>query len=107
MKKLIAVAIVCSLLASWAVPLFGQQDDANPGNAPANGIAPPVGFDVRREGIDRGKLETAEYDSTTVGVARKARVYTPPGYTQDQKYPVLYLLHGIGGDENEWTRGAS
>ena len=36
---------------------------------------------------------------------RKAQVYTPPGYSKDKKYPVLYLLHGIGGDENEWTRG--
>jgi enterochelin esterase-like enzyme len=66
--------------------------------------APPEGFDVRREGIEHGKLETVEYDSTTVGAKRKAQVYTPPGYSQDQKYPVLYLLHGIGGDENEWTR---
>ena len=67
--------------------------------------APPEGFDKKRDGIDRGKLETVEYDSTTVGVKRKARVYTPPGYTKDKKYPVLYLLHGIGGDENEWPRG--
>ena len=33
------------------------------------------------------------------------QVYTPPGYSTDQKYPVLYLLHGIGGDEREWTLG--
>ena len=38
---------------------------------------------------------------------RKAQVYTPPGYSKDQKYPVLYLLHGIGGDEHEWTRGGA
>jgi enterochelin esterase-like enzyme len=31
-------------------------------------------------------------------------VYTPPDYSADQKYPVLYLLHGIGGDETEWQR---
>ena len=31
-------------------------------------------------------------------------VYTPPGYSTDTKYPVLYLLHGIGGDETEWQR---
>jgi enterochelin esterase-like enzyme len=66
---------------------------------------PPAGYDSRRDGIDRGKRETVEYDSTTVGVKRKARVYTPPGYSKDKKYPVLYLLHGIGGDENEWPRG--
>jgi enterochelin esterase-like enzyme len=69
--------------------------------------APPDGFDTRREGIEHGNLELVEYDSTTVGVKRKARVYTPPGYSKDQKYPVLYLLHGIGGDENEWARGGS
>src|SRR5262245_44229084 len=67
--------------------------------------APPKGFDAKRDDIDRGKLETVEYDSKTVGVKRKAQVYTPPGYSKDRKYPVLYLLHGIGGDEKEWTRG--
>src|SRR4051794_35223031 len=69
--------------------------------------APPSGFDARREGIERGKLDVVEYQSTTVGIQRKARVYTPPGYSKDQKYPVLYLLHGIGGDENEWPHGGS
>jgi enterochelin esterase-like enzyme len=69
--------------------------------------APPAGFDTRRDGPDRGKQETVEYDSTTVGAKRKARVYTPPGYAKDKKYPVLYLLHGIGGDENEWPRGGA
>jgi enterochelin esterase-like enzyme len=34
------------------------------------------------------------------------QVYTPPGYSRDKKYPVLYLLHGIGGDETEWQRFA-
>jgi enterochelin esterase-like enzyme len=67
--------------------------------------APPAGYDVRRDGIDHGKVDLVEYDSTTVGAKRKAKVYTPPGYTKDKKYPVLYLLHGIGGDENEWPRG--
>ncbi len=67
----------------------------------------PEGFDKKRDGIDRGTMETVEYDSKTVGVKRKANVYTPPGYTKDKKYPVLYLLHGIGGDENEWPRGGA
>jgi enterochelin esterase-like enzyme len=66
--------------------------------------APPVGFDARREEVARGKVELVEYESSTVGSKRKAKIYTPPGYSAEQKYPVLYLLHGIGGDENEWTR---
>jgi enterochelin esterase-like enzyme len=65
---------------------------------------PPAGFDVKREGIPHGHLEMIEYDSKTVGTKRKMQVYTPPGYSKDKKYPVLYLLHGIGGDENEWER---
>jgi enterochelin esterase-like enzyme len=48
-----------------------------------------------------------EYDSKTVGTTRKMQVYTPPGYSKDKKYPVLYLLHGIGGDETEWERFAT
>lgn len=67
--------------------------------------APPDGFDKARDGIARGKMEMVEYESKSVGAKRKANVYTPPGYSPDTKYPVLYLLHGIGGDEHEWERG--
>ncbi|MBX9583121.1 MAG: esterase family protein [Gemmataceae bacterium] len=65
---------------------------------------PPKGFDAPREGAARGKVETIEYDSKTVGEKRKAVVYLPPGFSKDQKYPVLYLLHGIGDDETGWTQ---
>jgi len=67
---------------------------------------PPAGIDAERPGVARGKLEMIEYDSKTVGARRKAQVYTPPGYSREKKYPVLYLLHGIGGDETEWQRFA-
>ena len=69
--------------------------------------APPEGFKTARENIPHGKLELIEYESKTVGATRKANVYTPPGYSTDRKYPVLYLLHGIGGDETEWIRFAN
>jgi enterochelin esterase-like enzyme len=65
--------------------------------------AAPDGFDKVREGIPHGKFETLEYDSKSVGVKRKLLVYTPPGFDKSQKYPVLYLLHGIGGTEREWA----
>jgi len=67
---------------------------------------PPAGIDKRREDIPHGKLEMIEYESKTVGTKRKMNVYTPPGYSTDKKYPVIYLLHGIGGDETEWERFA-
>jgi enterochelin esterase-like enzyme len=75
--------------------------------APA-GLAPaPAGFDARRDGVERGKVQTIEYDSKSVGSKRKMVVYTPPGYSKDVKYPVFYLLHGAGDDETGWTRKGS
>ncbi|MBB3188117.1 alpha/beta hydrolase-fold protein [Microbacter margulisiae] len=62
----------------------------------------PFGFDVVRASIPHGKIDTVYYKSKTVGTTRRALVYTPPGYSKNKKYPVLYLLHGIGGDEFEW-----
>ncbi len=86
-----------------ARPGFGPPVPLGPDDKAAFPPA-PSGFDVRRDGIERGKLEVVEYDSKTVGAKRKMMVYTPPGYSKDQKYPVLYLLHGIGGNELNWTR---
>lgn len=67
----------------------------------------PEGFDNIRKGIVNGKLDTVSYASRTVGVSRRALIYTPPGFSKSKKYPVLYLLHGIGGDEKEWLKGGS
>lgn len=85
---------------------FGGRIVLNDDDVPAFS-EPPVGFDVKRDDIAHGRLEMIEYDSKTVGTRRKMQVYTPPGYPEDdKKYPVLYLLHGIGGDETEWQRFA-
>lgn len=68
---------------------------------------PPASIVETRDDVPHGKLEMIEYESSTVGTTRKMNVYTPPGYTDEKKYPVLYLLHGIGGDETEWQRFAT
>jgi enterochelin esterase-like enzyme len=85
---------------------FGGPIELKPDDKPAFDD-PPAGFDKKRETIPHGKLEMIEYESKTVGTTRKMQVYTPPGYSKDKKYPVLYLLHGIGGDETEWERFAT
>jgi enterochelin esterase-like enzyme len=89
-----------SARARMSKPVVLQPDDV-----PAFPEAPAAIFE-RRETIPHGKLELVEYDSKTVGTRRKMNVYTPPGYSKDRKYPVVYLLHGIGGDETEWIRFA-
>jgi enterochelin esterase-like enzyme len=65
----------------------------------------PLGYDIVRSDIPHGNIDTITYKSKTVGTNRRALIYTPPGYSKDKKYPVLYLLHGIGGDEKEWFNG--
>src|SRR5579859_795003 len=65
----------------------------------------PVGYDTLHANIPHGRIDTISYVSKTVGSIRRALVYTPPGYSRHRKYPVLYLLHGIGGDEKEWLNG--
>ena len=84
---------------------FGGPITLNPDDVAAF-PDPPAGFDAEREDVPHGKLEMVTYESKSVGTTRKMKVYTPPGYTKDKKYPVLYLLHGIGGDETEWQRFA-
>jgi enterochelin esterase-like enzyme len=84
-------------------PATGRASSAEPRPAVTLSSA-PAGFDRRRSEIPAGKVETIEYDSKTVGIKRKMVIYTPPGYSRDERYPVLYLLHGIGDTQVGWTR---
>lgn len=120
MTRFVLLAAIL-LSPSW---LFSQdagptQDRPQPGRRGPGGFGGPIelGPDdaqlypdpddsivARRDDIAHGKLEMMEYESKTVGTNRRMNVYTPPGYSAEKKYPVLYLLHGIGGDETEWQR---
>jgi enterochelin esterase-like enzyme len=54
--------------------------------------------------VPHGTLSKIWYESPTLGMKRRMYVYTPPGYESgSEKYPVFYLLHGGGGDEDAWT----
>jgi len=92
MKKIISLLAVLTFLSYYA----GSQDIER--HAPA-------GYDSLQTAISHGKIDSVIYTSKTVGTNRKALIYTPPGYSKNNKYPVFYLLHGIGGDEREWLRG--
>lgn len=53
--------------------------------------------------VSHGTVSRIWYDSPTLNANRRLTVYTPPGYEQaKEEYPVLYLLHGVGGDEEAW-----
>jgi enterochelin esterase-like enzyme len=55
--------------------------------------------------VPHGDLKAVWYDSPTIGTnQRRMFIYTPPGYDKsEKKYPVMYLLHGGGGDEEVWV----
>lgn len=96
---LLGMALV--LTAVSVLPTFQTAAQAAPVLTLPNHA--PEGFTQVRPDIAHGKLETITYNSKSIGVDRKAVVYTPPNYDPEQKYPVLYLMHGIGGNENNWT----
>jgi enterochelin esterase family protein len=54
--------------------------------------------------VPHGTLAKVWYESPTLELTRRMYVYTPPAYNSGkEKYPVLYLLHGGGGDEDAWS----
>ncbi|MGN0195319.1 MAG: esterase [Candidatus Cryptobacteroides sp.] len=54
--------------------------------------------------VPHGTVSKVWYDSKVAGFDRRLTVYTPAGYEDSKKrYPVLYVLHGIGGDEDAWV----
>ena len=53
--------------------------------------------------VPHGNLSKVWYNSPTLKMQRRMTVYTPAGYDKGKNYPVMYLLHGAGGDENAWS----
>lgn len=67
----------------------------------------PARYHVAVDDVTYGEMREITYPSTTTGVNRKANVLLPPDYNEDVKYPVMYLLHGLDGDHNEWKNNGS
>ncbi|HEX2875466.1 MAG TPA: alpha/beta hydrolase-fold protein [Polyangiaceae bacterium] len=91
--------------APWLVALLAAAAVSVPAVAAAtesNLPVPPQGFDARSNSIPHGKVDQSVSYPTRMYDMQKVTIYTPPGYSTAQKYPVLYLHHGIGGDELSW-----
>lgn len=59
---------------------------------------------LHKENVPHGTVSKVWYNSPVIGFDRRAYIYTPAGYEGGtMKYPVFYLLHGAGGDEDAWT----
>lgn len=91
--------MIAKILAAGLLmlPTLGFTD------GPAGLPVPPQGFSARKSTIPHGTLSAVINYPTRNNGQRPVRVYTPPGYSTQVKYPVLYLHHGIGGNEGAWT----
>jgi enterochelin esterase family protein len=84
-------------------------DPRNPATSESNGNAWSVvhvpGSDfMDTTAVPHGAVAAVHYRSTALGRDRRMHVYTPPGYEAGQdRYPVLYLLHGAGDSDDSWT----
>ena len=108
MKAFLVLLLGATMIALSPVCNLGAFQDKGLSKEKSSSLAPaPKGFDIKRDNIERGKTETVEYDSASGGGKRKMVVYTPPAYNKEAKYPVLYLLHGIGDDETGWQKKGS
>ncbi len=59
---------------------------------------------LQKTGVPHGTVAKVWYKSTVLNMDRRVYVYTPAGYEgSTTKYPVFYLFHGAGGDEDAWT----
>lgn len=111
-------SVVAAGLLATACALPAQQEHAVP-NPERHGItqpgpitlaaddvrafaAPPAGFAEVQPGVAQGTIVEFSYQSSVTGTRRKASVYLPAGYSPQRRYPVLYLLHGLAGNHQEW-----
>ncbi|NIA52911.1 esterase family protein [Massilia sp. TW-1] len=108
----LAAAVLCALGAG----AHAQDAEVNADKARANFARPivlaaddvraypkpPAGFADAQPGSAHGTVEPFTYASIVTGTRRAANVWLPPGYDKARRYPVLYLLHGIGGNQDEW-----
>lgn len=86
-------------------PAPTQNPNYNPTAKIENSI--PAKYSAVRTGVGSGKIVNIsytahDYSANNRTYTKRANVYLPAGYDSSKKYPVLYLLHGIGGNENEW-----
>lgn len=97
-------------------PSDDNQDDNKDDNKDDNDMndneeediySTPPGFASKDKSIKHGEMTEVSYYSTVTENTRKCMIYTPPEYSTEKKYNVLYCMHGIGGDHMEWYRNGA
>lgn len=95
----------CSVSANMQLPLVQTSLQASAQSIAFSCKLPPSGYDQERANIPKGKVTEITYQSKATNSNRTALVYTPPGYSDKQKYATCYILHGIDGNSSHWMAG--
>lgn len=111
LKSLILISGMALAGSAFALPGGGGGGGQPPGNTPAScptevpRILPQGATEHYRDrpGVAHGNVEVVNIGSRVRGA--RVHIYTPPGYSRSQPggYPVLYLSHGAGQDDSNWT----
>jgi S-formylglutathione hydrolase FrmB len=93
------IVLAAALLAACAAP------HAAPESPPPPAAAKPVAAPPATTPAAHGTVEKRSFHSDALGVDKDYIVYLPADYASatDKRYPVIYLLHGLGGDETNWV----
>lgn len=96
-KKIFSFLLIFVMMMSfsWSTPITAT--------AASLPTLPSSGFDSYKASVTHGTIHYINYYSYATNSVRRAKIYLPAGYTTNKKYSVMYLLHGIGGSEDDWT----
>lgn len=121
MKRLLSAPVVACLLLACsgaappvppppspppaATPPPATAGASSPAGALSTGPGAPPAKVAAKRGTAPSRVETRRFASASLGVEKAYVVYFPRGYDDTEaRFPVLYLLHGLGGNEGNWTR---
>ena len=100
-----AAAAISAVFGIMPLPFVPAPEPVSAQSAEYECLTPPDGYDQERLDTAKGKVTEITYHSEATHSDRTALVYTPQGYSSQQKYAVCYILHGIDGDSGNWMAG--
>jgi len=113
MKKIIMAGLMAAGMMITGVGCSAQSpvtpDEVSAADAPKKTYEitedVPATIGATKSDVTYGEITEITYHSKTTGTDRNANIILPLDYSEEKQYPVVYLLHGIGGDQNEWIGG--
>lgn len=101
--RIVYIFVCFVLVAIYSKPVYPATTGSS-GNA--NLPVPPNGWDAVKN-VPHGEVKKSLSYPTRNNGQQLYSIWLPPGYSTDKKYPVLYILHGLGDDHPSWTNGSS